>query len=206
MTDDIKQQLSALIDGELDPAAGRFLLRRLQREPELSAQWERWHLVRDCLQHQRVTPLRDDFAARISAALAEDARPAAGRGASGVLRWAGGFAVAASVAVAALLAVPSPSLAPADAPAASSATAQVVPSGLNERDLRPNLGPVAHSVAHDRDRPAGVRVDPWVEAYLMRHNAALMQSGEQGFAPFVPALSPARQWSMLPPAEPERPR
>jgi len=205
MTDDIKQQLSALIDGELDPAAGRFLLRRLQREPELSAQWERWHLARDCLQRQRVTPLREDFAARIAAALADEARPASRGATSGVLRWAGGFAVAASVAIAALLAVPSPSLAPAGAPA-SSAQAQVVPSGLSERDLRPNLGPVAHSVAHERDRPAGVRVDPWVEAYLMRHNAALMQSGEQGFAPFVPALSPARQWSMLPPAEPERQR
>jgi sigma-E factor negative regulatory protein RseA len=216
MTEDIKQQLSALIDGELDADARRFLLRRLQRDEDLTACWERWHLARDCLQRQRVTPLKADFAGAIAAALDTEQQPARRSGRAGVLRWAGGFAVAASVALAALLAVPGPGGAPAgDEPAAVAASqpapsqqapSQVVPSGLRESDLRPSLQPVTHSVAATAGQPLApaLRADPRVEAYLMRHNAVLMEAGQDSFLPFIQVVSPPRQWSMLPPAnEPE---
>jgi sigma-E factor negative regulatory protein RseA len=209
MTEDIKQQLSALLDGELDSDTRRFLLRRLQREEELAGCWERWHLARDCMQQQRVSPLRPDFAARIAAALQSEAQPAARGAGATILRWGGGLAVAASVALAALLVMPGPGSVPGTADALPAIAvqpadaSQVVSSGLSERDLRPNLSPVARTVAVTDGQSLGpaLRLDPRVESYLMRHNAVMMQSGQDSFVPFIHVVSPPRQWSMLPTAD-----
>ena len=40
-----RQQLSALIDGELSAAQARFLIRRLAHDQELSACQERWQIA-----------------------------------------------------------------------------------------------------------------------------------------------------------------
>lgn len=206
MNDDIKQQLSALVDGELDPQRAAFLLRRLDADSELSADWSRWHLARACLRRETAGVLREDFAAGISAALAAEAAPRRAPGAQ-VLRWAGGFAVAASVAVAALLAVPAGAPSETVAPVASAAApARVVASTLTERDLRPDLGRVAQTVAASTQaRPLGpaLRLDPQLESYLLRHNAALRQGGHDSFLPFVPMAAPVRPWTMLPVAASE---
>lgn len=102
-----RQQLSALMDGDLAPDEARFLLRRLQHDGELNAQWERWQLLADVLRGQAAAPAPAGFAERIGAAIA--AEPAiAGSAASAstersrgaLVRWGG--ALAASVAVVAL--------------------------------------------------------------------------------------------------------
>lgn len=206
MNEDIKQQLSALVDGELDPQRARFLLSRLSADSELAADWSRWHLARACLRRETAGVLRPDFAAGIAAALGQESVPRRALGAQ-VMRWAGGFAVAASVAVAALLAVPAgvpvepASTSVAIAPAPAPATAQVVASPLTERDLRPDLGRVAQTVAassHARPLGPALRIDPQLESYLLRHNAALRHGGDDSFLPFVPVVAPVRPWSMLP--------
>lgn len=100
-----REDLSALMDGELAAEPTRFLLRRLDHDPELSATWSRWHLVRACLSADSArmsAPKADsDFAARIGAAIhAEQAAPQPRRHWA---RYVGGSAIAASVAVAALM-------------------------------------------------------------------------------------------------------
>ncbi len=100
-----RQQLSALMDGELSPDEARFLLRRLQHDRELSAQWERWQLCGDALRGQARAPAPAGFAERVAAGIAAEPRVAApvadiaprGR----LLRWGSG-ALAASVALVAL--------------------------------------------------------------------------------------------------------
>lgn len=97
-----REDLSALMDGELGAEPTRFLLRRLDRQPELAQTWSRWHLIRACLakQHDSVAidPHSDAaFAARVLNAV--QARPRTRRWA----RFAGGGAIAASVAAAALI-------------------------------------------------------------------------------------------------------
>ncbi|MFT4256813.1 MAG: RseA family anti-sigma factor [Pseudoxanthomonas sp.] len=102
-----RQQLSALMDGDLAPDQARFLLRRLQHDEELNAQWERWQLLADVLRGQALAPAPAGFAARVGEAIAAEAArgprgqthaPTRARG--GLLRWGG--ALAASFAVMAL--------------------------------------------------------------------------------------------------------
>lgn len=116
-----REDLSALMDGELAAEPTRFLLRRLDHDPELAATWSRWHLIRACLvsDSARMSAPRADaaFSARVAAAIRVQRAPAQRRWA----RYVGGGAIAASVAVAALmLNAPGPrsDLAPASTAAA----------------------------------------------------------------------------------------
>lgn len=206
--DPAKQQLSALMDGELERDQTRFLLKRLQNDVELAGCWQRWHVAGDCLRGQGAAPLRGDFAQRIAQALASEAAPGRGLGAS-VLKWAGGAAVAASVALAALLAVnpgaplesgttATPALAQ-QAPLPLPPVAEVAPSPYREQDLRPPLRLDAQPVAATDVSPFAVRIDPRIEGYLVRHNEAV---AGQGFVPYVSLVTPLRERAA--PDEPHR--
>lgn len=127
-----RQQLSALMDGDLAPDEARFLLRRLQHDDVLNAQWERWQLLGDALRGQAVAPAPAGFAGRVSAAIAADpasaspAIAASNRSRGGLLRWGGG-ALAASVALVALFVARQPASDPVE-PAPLAATPVVAPS------------------------------------------------------------------------------
>ncbi|HMB43629.1 MAG TPA: sigma-E factor negative regulatory protein [Luteimonas sp.] len=112
-----RQQLSALMDGELAPDEARFLLRRLQHDPELLGCWTRWQHSGDCLRKRVELPLPDSFAMAVAQAVARESKPAVVGNAGHRLRWAGGAAIAASAAVLALmLARQSPQASPDAAP------------------------------------------------------------------------------------------
>jgi negative regulator of sigma E activity len=103
-----REQLSALMDNALPADQTRFLLRRLQHDEALAGCWERWRLggevMRGLAPAQR---LPEDFASRVSTALHGDAAavPAVRQTRSPAwLRWGGGAAMAASLAVVALMA------------------------------------------------------------------------------------------------------
>lgn len=195
MTEQHKQQLSALMDGELGRDEALFLFRRLESDAALREEWARWHCIRDSLQGRPVAAMEVDLVARVARGIQQEATPAR-QWLQGGLRWAAGVAVAASVAVVALTAMPgSDGGAAGDGFAAQpTAPAQVVSSGISERDLRPSLAPVAHSVSATQGMslsPA-VQIDPRVEAWLIRHNAAQVQPAQDSFVPFIPVLSPHR--------------
>lgn len=137
---DNREHLSALMDGELAAEPTRFLLRRLEHDPDLSATWSRWHLIRACLAadpaRMSVPSADADFAARVAGAVA-----AVAPGASVMqprrhwARYIGGGAIAASVAVAALMLNAPQSTAPHGASqvanaSAASPQAEERPSGM----------------------------------------------------------------------------
>ncbi len=105
-----REDLSALMDGELGTEPVRFLLRRMQGDSELARTWSRWHLIRACLAERAVSvsphsdPLRiassadDAFAVRVMAQVQTTAQPR-----RHWARYIGGGAIAASVAAAALM-------------------------------------------------------------------------------------------------------
>lgn len=140
-----REDLSALMDGELGLEPTRFLLRRLEHDPDLSATWSRWHLIRACLVADPVRmsePRADtDFASRVTASVAADHAPRQQR-----RHWAqyvGGGALAAGVAVAALmLNVPhSPLGAPTQATQARAAVGTPVATALAVKAPGLNAGP-----------------------------------------------------------------
>lgn len=123
-------QLSALMDGDLDPDQARFLLRRLQHDSELTGCWERWQLCGDVLRGQAQAPAPAGFAERIAQAVSAASSPVASTS-SGLRRriakWGGG-ALAASIAAVALFMVRQQ--VPQDTPAPqSTAVASQVPAG-----------------------------------------------------------------------------
>jgi sigma-E factor negative regulatory protein RseA len=100
MSDDFREQLSALMDGELPRDQVRFLLRRIDNDVQLQQVWARYQLAGGVLRRQAAAlPLRADFADRVMSGLAEES---SGYGRH-LLRWVGGGAIAAAVAVFALV-------------------------------------------------------------------------------------------------------
>lgn len=103
-----REQLSALMDGALPADQTRFLLRRLQHDAPLAGCWERWRLTGEVMRGLAPAQrLPADFASRVSAALHGDAVAAPASPSTRTpawLRWGGGAAMAASLAVVALMA------------------------------------------------------------------------------------------------------
>ena len=99
---DARENLSAGIDGELSKEAMRFLLCRLDHDASLQQTWSHYNLARDGLRRQLPAMASSDFAARVMAAIEQEALPL-GNGRSRWLRWSVGGAIAASVAAAALM-------------------------------------------------------------------------------------------------------
>jgi negative regulator of sigma E activity len=132
-----RQQLSAMLDGALAPDQARFLLRRLQHDHELAGCWERWQIYGDLLRGSVPALLPVDFAQRVQTALAGQDREEAIAATGTAPRprwagWAGGAALAASVAVAALFVVQRAPIEPSPAGAgtelAASAPAEPTPA------------------------------------------------------------------------------
>jgi hypothetical protein len=113
----LRQQLSAMMDGELASDEARFLFRRLQHDRELARCWERWQVCSALLRGQAAAVLLPaDFSRRVAdavalesshSALAEDhVVVATGTHQRRWIWWGGGAALAASLAL--LTVVPRP--------------------------------------------------------------------------------------------------
>ena len=109
MTDRIKEQLSAFLDGELPDPESALLVKRLERDDDLRGALSRYSLIGAVLRSDGDVPAARQVAARVSAAIAKEPF----RGVSfiriprrdALLRGAAGLAIAASVAFGAVLLV-----------------------------------------------------------------------------------------------------
>jgi sigma-E factor negative regulatory protein RseA len=105
MTDRIREQLSAFLDGELPEAETTLLLKRLERDEDLKGTLSRYSLIGAVMRTDGDMPAAHHVAARVRAAIADE--PSFGpRRAPPWLRPAAGLAVAASVALATVLLLP----------------------------------------------------------------------------------------------------
>jgi sigma-E factor negative regulatory protein RseA len=107
MNDATHEQLSALLDGELPGDELRFLLRRLDGDSTLARRWSRYQIVSAVLKREYApAAASEQFVSGVMARLDAEIRQAPARPGMGsrMLRWVGGGAIAASVAVVALLA------------------------------------------------------------------------------------------------------
>lgn len=102
----ICEQLSALVDGELARDQVRFLLRGIDTQSDLARRWSSYHVISATLRHEYVAlALPGNFADGIIGRLQTESGALAGTTARrlGALRWVGGGAIAAAVAVVALV-------------------------------------------------------------------------------------------------------
>lgn len=65
MSDKSNQQISNLMDGELETNASKFLLKRMASDDSLKKTWENYHLIKSCLQKDKQDPLVFDVASRV---------------------------------------------------------------------------------------------------------------------------------------------
>lgn len=180
MSDKINEQLSALMDDELDghPA----LLRELGSNSELRAEWARYHLIRDVITDHLPDQPYSDISARVSARLAAEPaifappqhrhrRPTRLRF---VAKQLAGLAIAATVSAVAVLTV--------------------------QQHQAPESGPTAASLAAATPPPTRVRyvsadtrldqkVQSKLSGYLVNHNEYSVSGNMQGLMPYMRIVS-----------------
>ena len=105
VTDKLREQISALVDGELPDGEHELLLRRFGVERSLSLHWERCHLIGEAMRKDLPAVDTRGFADRLMAALADEPQPREESSRFGGLwtRAFAGAAVAATVAVVAIV-------------------------------------------------------------------------------------------------------
>jgi sigma-E factor negative regulatory protein RseA len=201
-TDPIGEQLSILMDGELPRDQLRFLLRRIDADEELSRRWSRYQLVRSSLRRHPVLPLRVDFAEVLMQRIARESLPVAQRRGAALLRWAGGGAIAAAVAVVALVTT-RPQVENVQPGSAVAAASTAVPQ---PQDAHPAQAPMPALVNFDYAQPASFDTGAgWysgavaIPRYDIRHRydangVNLDGSGSANeFAPYVLLTAPRPQ-------------
>lgn len=212
MNQTINEQLSALMDGELERDQTRFLLKRMAAESELPQRWARYHVVRQTLRRQELQPMSVDFAERVMAKI--EIEPAVhARTQPAWLRWGAGGAIAASVAVAALMltqprtaepdrpALASRSPAPtspqlAAAPVATAPASVTTASPANDFRpplLAPNVPIETAPVSFGSDVAQPIATDPRTQSYLIRHYQTIGGVGQSGAVPYVLLVAPQRE-------------
>lgn len=178
MTDTVKEQLSAFLDGELPEAETTLLLKRLERDDDLKGTLSRYSLIGAVMRSEDDMPAARNVAARVSAALAlEPSLVASARG-----RWVrpvAGLAVAASVALATVLLLPQwlgtpggdgAAMTMAAVPQASppvATTAEVVPVVMAAADDEPAI---TYTTPPAPVEPAGKLPSAQLAAYLVAHS------------------------------------
>jgi negative regulator of sigma E activity len=171
------EELCAMMDGELGQSEARFLLKRLGHEQQLIACWKRYHFSRAVLRGE-IAVQPKCLCDRVSAAIEQEPTPAIEPvSASSLLpAWlqpVAGFAVAATVAIAAFTLLQTEQLEPATDQAADSArvaaTEQVPPLAFRAQTASSTGGPG----------------NPRLQAYVMRHNAVASPRRGRDLVPYV---------------------
>ena len=185
MNEQIREQLSALMDGELPVAERDLLLRRVSAEPELRDWWRRQHRSREVMRNEASPLMEVDLSARVMEALSDDAAmrtPQTTVRSNGPSWWrpVAGLAVAASVATVAILGVQGLQR-ESDAPTLIAERMPAGNSGVpiwsrNERNA-------AITTVASRDN-AGSSRDPRLDAYLASHAEQAMMLGSSGWLPY----------------------
>lgn len=178
MTDTIKEQLSAFLDGELPEAETTLLLKRLERDDDLKGTLSRYSLIGAALRADGEVTAARHVASRVRAAIAiEPALPSAPVRdiAARWLRPVAGLGIAAGVAAAAMLVMPQ--LNPANGPAAPQLAQEMAlaPVAVPAPAVATLEAPVADQPAPSYTTPpapagSGALAGAQFAAYLVAHS------------------------------------
>ncbi len=189
MKDEIREQISALVDDELTDLERPLLLGRLQRDADLRACMGRYQLIGDVI-HGGVTQATGlGIAGRVQDALADDHKEqdssstiqdvtTVDRQEAGRSFWkpAVGFAIAASVALVAVLSIQNLQQTTPDTPQV--ATTETLTAPIVQVSTRQD----SSQDQWDRIAP---QVDKRLSGYLVNHSEFAASHGMQGLTPYV---------------------
>jgi sigma-E factor negative regulatory protein RseA len=137
MSEQIREQVSAFLDGELPNSETELLLKRLTRDGELRESFGRYALIGEALRGASEAYLTKGFAGRVNFAIDGEPVPAGGHAAQAhASRWwrpLAGVVVAAGVAAVAVVALQQRAVAPALRPVLA----------LTAQNLAPTPGVIA---------------------------------------------------------------
>lgn len=158
---DPREELSCLLDGELDAERGGACLSGLCRDPRAQSDWALWHAVGDALRSQDVAALHSaGFAARMAQALEAEPAIVAPRALSLRSRTVRRFVLPVTAAAAAAVMLTVVALPMLQAPATTPGT-QLAGAVQPPRDARNGGADVLPVAVVDRS--------PELEAYLQAH-------------------------------------
>lgn len=199
------EQISALMDGELDRREGSEVLDAIGRDPADAGRWERFHLISDVLHNELPDAVQTGLAERVRQALEDEpAGVAPGRLPAAwqrmgmrVGRQMAGLAVAASVTVAVVLVAWQPQ--PPDlatSPAGSLATERGQVAERGEGSQLARLAPGKNRTPVALDSRGGSRSSnpstrdvqdggAPLERYLVNHSEYSVSGGVQGMLPYM---------------------
>lgn len=184
MSDKLKENMSALVDGELEIRSASETIDMMVDDDALRVRWSRYHLVRDVLRHKAYPDAGGDLSERVRSLMADEPLHFPDR--SGAQRWRGalkplaGVALAASVAVVAVLAVRSQGPLPGDADGEAARAPRVATSAPLVRAATPVSVAPAPRVVRAEVPAAGLRRLQWstsepavanrLNGYLVKHS------------------------------------
>ncbi|MBK1717951.1 sigma-E factor negative regulatory protein [Thiocystis violacea] len=174
MTDEHRQRLSDLQDGELASAGASDVLNAIAREPELRETWERYNLIGHAIRGEAIDPACRVVADRVRLALVSEPTILAPRrlvrSRRQQVRRLAGLALVASVAFVVFLAMPTLLPDPAAAPGPGSAAPRLV-----ERESIPMR-------RWHMERP---ELASKLDLYLVTHQATAPATGANGMLPYA---------------------
>ena len=206
MSENRKEQLSAMIDGEVRP--DEELMGLLKDSDEWRARWQRYHLARLAFRGELPNTLAADVPARVRAALENEPvvlarrRTQRLRGGGGLAKQAAGMAIAATIATVAVLSVQNSTrveneTAPqqvAAVPPVETVPRQVAsvptPSSGLQRVVEGSTSVVVTG-NNVRQAPAGLSagVQTKLSGYLVNHNELSSRTGMQGIPAYTRIVS-----------------
>ena len=177
MKEKLHEQLSALVDDELDTNEQSLLVRRLITDDSLRRRFARYQIISDTLKGDLPERVDPGLHLRIQAALQNEAVPGVSR-LHKLMKPAAGVAIAASVAVVAVLSLQSVrDSVPVSVPTVASAPA---PSDYIRAEGQPLPVRQASRVRN-------------LDAYLVNHNEFAVNRGIQGVLPYVRIVGQGEQ-------------
>lgn len=184
MADKTGEQVSALMDCECSVAEMELALRRLARDSDIKAQWQRYHLIGDALKNNLPEVIDVDFAERVRQAIDTSPLLQTSPASSPFLpaTWykpVAGFAVAASVALMGVLTL---------GPVLSKQTGTLSsPTALVDATAQPEVK-IASSTASDRDI-SDRDMEARLANYVVNHNEYASMNSVRGVLPYVHMVS-----------------
>lgn len=155
------QQISELLDQELETGQSVRLLQNLESDPELAKRWKRYSLISEAMRSSRVVVPGDDFVAQVSQKLADEPVSFA----PGALKRRSVSDRIVTAALAASLAV----------------VAVMVARSVNEYpEVQGQIQTAANTIL-----PANDQDDARLREYFVMHNETAYLSGAQGMLPYV---------------------